>query len=63
MEAGLGLADLLRRYAAFYLATSLLWDTMAVLGNGLLLLAFGRPALRALRRFQQRFDFEYRPAV
>jgi energy-coupling factor transport system substrate-specific component len=63
MEAGLGLADLLRRYAAFYLATSLLWDTMAVLGNGLMLLAFGRPALRALRRFQQRFDFEYQPAV
>jgi energy-coupling factor transport system substrate-specific component len=61
-EAGLGLADVLRRYAAFYLATSLLWDAMAVLGNGLLLLAFGRPALRALRRFQQRFDFEYRPA-
>jgi hypothetical protein len=34
---------------------------MAVLGNGLLLLAFGRPALRALRRFRQRFDFDYSP--
>ena len=61
-QAGLGLADVLSRYAAFYLATSLLWDTMAMLGNTLLLLAFGRPALRALRRFQQRFDFEYLPA-
>jgi energy-coupling factor transport system substrate-specific component len=61
-QAGLGLADVLSRYAAFYLATSLLWDTMAMLGNGLLLLAFGRPALRSLRRFQQRFDFEYLPA-
>lgn len=61
-QAGLGLADVARRYAAFYLATSLLWDSMAMLGNGLLLLAFGQPALRALRRFQQRFDFEYLPA-
>ena len=61
-QAGLGLADVLSRYAAFYLATSLLWDTMAMLGNTLLLLAFGRPALRSLRRFQQRFDFEYLPA-
>ncbi len=61
-ETGLSLADVARRYAAFYLATSLLWDTMAMLGNGLLLLVFGRPALQALRRFQQRFDFEYLPA-
>ncbi len=60
-QAGLGLAAVVQRYAAFYLATSLLWDSMAVLGNGLLLLAFGRPALRALRRFRQRFDFDYSP--
>jgi energy-coupling factor transport system substrate-specific component len=61
-QAGLELVDVLSRYAAFYLATSLLWDTMAMLGNMLLLLAFGRPALRSLRRFQQRFAFEYLPA-
>lgn len=60
-QAGLGLAAVVQRYAAFYLATSLLWDSMAVLGNGLLLLAFGRPALRSLRRFRQRFDFDYLP--
>lgn len=60
-QAGLGLAAVVQRYAAFYLATSLLWDLMALLGNGLLLLAFGRPALRALRRFRQRFDFDYAP--
>jgi energy-coupling factor transport system substrate-specific component len=60
-QAGLGLAAVIQRYAAFYLATSLLWDSMAMLGNGLLLLAFGRPALRALRRFRQRFDFDYAP--
>ncbi|MFZ2362089.1 MAG: ECF transporter S component [Anaerolineae bacterium] len=61
-QAGLGLAAVVQRYAAFYLATSLLWDIMAMLGNGLLIAAFGRPALAALRRFQQRFDFDYLPA-
>lgn len=59
-QAGLGLADTLRRYLAFYLVTSLVWDVMAALGNVLLILAFGRPTLAALRRFQQRFEFDYR---
>ncbi len=61
-QAGLGMTAIVQRYAAFYLATSLLWDIMAMLGNGLLIVAFGRPALAALRRFQQRFDFDYLPA-
>lgn len=60
-EVGLALPDLLRRYAAFYLATSLLWDSMAVAGNAALVAAFAAPTLRALRRFQQRFDFSYGP--
>jgi energy-coupling factor transport system substrate-specific component len=58
-QSGLGLTAVVQRYAAFYLATSLLWDIMAMLGNALLIMAFGRPALVALRRFQQRFDFDY----
>lgn len=58
--AGLGLADTVRRYLAFYLVTSLVWDVMLAAGNMLLILAFGRPTLAALRRFQQRFDFEVR---
>ncbi len=60
-SAGLGLFDTLQRYLAFYLVTSLAWDTIAAIGNILLLLAFGAPALRALRRFQQRFTFSYVP--
>jgi energy-coupling factor transport system substrate-specific component len=59
---GAGVVETLRRYAAFYLATSLAWDAMRAVGNILLLLAFGAPALRALRRFQRRFAFDYRPA-
>lgn len=60
-EAGIGLGDTLRRYATFYLTTSLAWDVVRAAGNALLTLAFGAPTLRALRRFQRRFAFSYRP--
>lgn len=59
-QAGAGLASTVQRYAAYYVATSLLWDGFAVLGNVMLVAAFGRATVRALRRFQQRFAFEYR---
>jgi energy-coupling factor transport system substrate-specific component len=61
-QAGAGLAEAVRRYAVYYVATSLLWDLFAVGGNVLLMLVFGAATLRALRRFRQRFDFEYRPS-
>jgi energy-coupling factor transport system substrate-specific component len=59
-QPGITLSDTLTRYATFYLATSLVLDGMRALGNALLLMAFGLPILRVLRRFQQRFTFEYR---
>ena len=62
-QPGMGVIEVARRYAAFYLATSLVWDAMALIGNAALTLAFGLPTLRALRRFQQRFAFSYQPAV
>jgi energy-coupling factor transport system substrate-specific component len=61
--AGLGLADGIRRYAAYYLVTSLAWDLAGAAGNLLLMLAFGAPALRALKRFRQRFAFIYQRPV
>ena len=60
-QAGIGLVEAIRRYAAFYLATSLVWDLVGSLGNGLLIAAFGGPILRALRRFQRRFLFTVLP--
>ena len=59
--AGLGFVATLQHYLAFYLVTSVVWDAIAAAGNVLLLLAFGAPALRALRRFRQRFEFNYTP--
>ncbi|MGE5123119.1 MAG: ECF transporter S component [Acidobacteriaceae bacterium] len=59
--AGLNLSETIQHYLAFYLVTSLVWDALAALGNVLLLSAFGAPALKALRRFRQRFVFTYSP--
>ncbi|NTW03510.1 MAG: ECF transporter S component [Oscillochloris sp.] len=59
-QAGIGLAETLRRYLAFYIATSLVWDLAGSLGNALLIAGFGGPILRALRRFERRFAFVVR---
>ena len=61
-EPGISLINTLRRYAVFYMATSLVWDVMRLAGNTILIMAFGMPTLRVLRRFQQRFAFTYSPA-
>jgi energy-coupling factor transport system substrate-specific component len=61
-EPGLGLAETLNRYLVFYGVTSLWWDLGRAGGNLLLLLIFGGPVLRLLRRFQQRFFFQVRSA-
>lgn len=53
---GLGLAETLRHYRRFYLATSLAWDSAAAVTNLVLLAVLGRPALRMLERFRRRFS-------
>jgi energy-coupling factor transport system substrate-specific component len=62
-QAGSIWMDGLARYAAFYLATSLVWDIFRLVGNAGLMLAIGLPTLRALRRFQRRFAFSYEPTT
>lgn len=56
-QPGLGLAAALRRYAAFYLVTSLWWDLGRAGGNAVLILLLGRPILRVLRRFRRVLQF------
>lgn len=57
-EPGMAVWPALRNYAVFYVATSLWWDAARAAGNALLILFFGRPILRALRRFRKRFKFD-----
>jgi len=52
-----GGSSALHRYATFYLTTSLWWDMGRAGGNAVLILLFGAPLLRLLRRFQRRFHF------
>ncbi len=54
-EPGLGLGVTLRRYWLFYVATSLTWDTLRGGFTAAFILLLGKPLLRELRRFQQRF--------
>jgi energy-coupling factor transport system substrate-specific component len=60
-EYGVGIWETVQRYASYYLLTSLVWDIVRASGNFLLILGFGMPALRTLRRFKQRFTFIYKP--
>jgi energy-coupling factor transport system substrate-specific component len=60
-STGLGFSAIVQHYLAFYLVTSLAWDAIAAVGNITLILAFGAPVLRALRRFKRRFEFTYSP--
>ncbi len=54
LEAGLSLAETLRRYLVFYGVTSLWWDAFRAVGNAALLLLLAEPLLRILGRFQRR---------
>jgi len=51
---GLTPLGVLERYARFYLVTSLVWDTMAALGNLLLVGFLSPPLIKALERFRLR---------
>jgi len=56
-QPGMAITQTLQAYAVFYVATSLWWDVARAVGNGVLILLFGRAILRVLRRFQRRFRF------
>ena len=62
-QPGMSLWPTLRNYLAFYLATSLWWDMGRAIGNGVLLLLFGAPILRVMRRFRSRFRFDVVPVT
>lgn len=57
-EPGAGLTTAVSRYLTFYVATSLTWDLVRVVGNVAMVVVLGLPTIRALRRFRDRFHFE-----
>ncbi|HEX9096080.1 MAG TPA: ECF transporter S component [Candidatus Dormibacteraeota bacterium] len=52
---GVGLLPLIRRFAGFYLATSLVYDAFRAAGNLLLIAMLGSALIPALERFRRRF--------
>lgn len=52
---GLSLVDLARRFGAFYVTTSLVYDAFRAAGNILLVSTLGLPVIVALERFRRRF--------
>lgn len=56
---GSGIANLFSNLTSFYILTSFFWDLSRSAGNVALILAFGIPTLRALRRFASRLTFTH----
>lgn len=54
---GISFQETISRYLSYYLFTSFVWDLGRAIGTAMILLAFGVPVLRTLRRFQLRFSF------
>lgn len=55
---GLDTGAILARYGGFYAVTSLVPDLFRALGNAALLVVFGPPTLKALRRARRQLAFE-----
>ena len=53
------LAENIKHYMAYYLATSLIWDITRAIGNVVLILILAKPIIKIFRRFQIRFSFSY----
>lgn len=51
----------LHHYVAYYVVTSLAWDTFRAVGNAAMVLALGRPLLSALDRAARRMHLELAP--
>jgi energy-coupling factor transport system substrate-specific component len=54
---GMGFGETLATYARFYATTSLVYDAFRAGANVLLVLALGRPLLRLLDRYRDRFTW------
>ncbi len=57
-QPGLGLGPTLARYWLFYLATSLVWDSLRAIATAALIVVLGGPIVAALRRFAARWQWQ-----
>ena len=57
-QPGLGVGEILKRYAAFYVVTSLWYDAARAVGNAVLIAVLGPALVKTLQRFKRRLNFE-----
>jgi energy-coupling factor transport system substrate-specific component len=57
-QPGLGVGEILKRYTAFYVVTSLWYDAARAVGNAVLIAALGPALVKTLQRFKRRLNFE-----
>jgi energy-coupling factor transport system substrate-specific component len=57
-QVGSSIGEILKRYAAFYIVTSLWWDAARAVGNAVLIAALGPAIIKTLERFRRRLNFE-----
>jgi energy-coupling factor transport system substrate-specific component len=57
-EPGAPLPELLRRFGAFYVATSLVWDSFRAFGDALAVAVLGLPVMVAFGRVRDRLSFQ-----
>jgi energy-coupling factor transport system substrate-specific component len=60
-EAGLAWIEILKRYAAFYVVTSLWYDAARAVGNAVLIVALGPAIIKTLQRFKRRLSADIAP--
>lgn len=60
-QIGLGASEILQRYAAFYVITSLWWDAARAVGNAVLIIAIGPALIKTLQRFKRRLSADIAP--
>jgi energy-coupling factor transport system substrate-specific component len=60
-QIGLSGGEILQRYAAFYVITSLWWDAARAVGNAVLIIAVGPALIKTLQRFKRRLSADIAP--
>lgn len=56
---GMSIGVVIKQYLSYYMLTSFIWDIGRGIGTAVMLLFFGIPTIRTLRRFKGRFTFKY----
>ena len=58
-----GIVENIKRYTAYYLATSIVWDVTRSIGNVLITTVMSKPVLKIFERFYLKFSFKINEVI